>query len=91
MRRAPGDVYLVSDRTRWLHHARLAGDRWSVDRYGISGEGFGPNSEGIYDIEDVAYGPCPVKSEGQCICIGEIGGNPGGKNVLTFTIFESGI
>jgi hypothetical protein len=81
-RRAPGDVYLVSDDTRWLYHARLSGDRWSVDRYAISSEGFGPNNEGIYDIEDVAYGPCPEISEGQCIFIGEIGGNPSGKNVF---------
>ena len=83
-RRAPNDVYLISDRSRWLYRARLSNGRWSVDRYGITdlSEGTGPNKEGIYDIEDVTYGPCPLKSQGNCIFIGEIGGNPNGKNVI---------
>jgi len=83
-RRAPDDVYLISDRTNWLYHARLSGGRWSVDRYGITdlSKGTGPNKDGIYDIEDVSYGPCPVKSEGKCIFIGETGGNPYGKKVF---------
>ncbi len=84
--RAPGDVYLVSDKTNILYHARLSDGRWKTDHYGIDSEGTGPNRESIPDIEDIAYGPCPNISEGQCIFIGQIGGNRPLANKNTFSI-----
>lgn len=72
--RARNEIYLVSDDNRWLYYARFANGYWSVDRFGISSPGYGLNNVGIYDIEDVTYGPCPDRNDGQCIFIGEIGG-----------------
>ena len=85
-RRAPGDVYLISDRTNILYHARFLDGRWHTDHYGIDSEGSGPNRKSIQDIEDVTYGPCPNKSEGQCIFIGQIGANRPFADKNTFYI-----
>ena len=73
--RGPNDVYLVSDKSDILYHSRYFNGQWYTEYFGISSSGTGPSRWGISDIEDIAYGPCPEKSYGRCIFIGQIGKN----------------
>jgi hypothetical protein len=73
--RTPTDVFLISDRSDVLYHSRYYNGQWYTEYYGISSSGTGPSRWGISDIEDISYGPCPDKSYGRCIYIGQIGKN----------------
>ena len=68
-----GNFYLISDQKQELYRLYRLGDSWRVDTYRLE-SGLGRNDR-ISNIEDVAYGPCPQRSEGKCIFIGEIGSN----------------